>query len=327
MNSYRIFSIGLLFFVFSAIMYAQKTPVECHGQLKIEGAHLKNEHDEVLQLRGMSLFWSQWKPKFYSAKTVEILKNEWKCNVVRAALAVDYDGYLTHPERELKKIEKVIDAAIEEGLYVIVDWHDHHAEDHLEESKRFFEYISKKYGEYPNIIYEIYNEPLEVSWSEVLKPYHTEIINTIRKNDPDNVIVCGTPTWSQRVDEALRDPIQVENIAYTFHFYADSHRQELRDIVIEAMEGGLPVFVTEYGSADASGDGIVNEAQTKVWWKLLDKYQISYCNWSISDKDEACSVLKPKSSIEDLTKNSKLTHSGKFIKEKLLSAAQINCDE
>ena len=296
--------------------YAQ-TPVEENVQLRIEGPHLKNKDGEVLQLKGMSLFWSQWQPKFYSAKTVEILKNDWQCNVLRAAMAVDYEGYLTYPDRELKKVETVIDAAIAEGLYVIVDWHDHHAEDHLEESKKFFAHISKKYGDCPNIIYEIYNEPLEFSWSEVLKPYHTQIIKAIRKNDSNNIIVCGTPSWSQRIDEALKDPIPEENVAYTLHFYADTHRQELRDLAEKAIAGGLPIFVTEYGTTDASGDGIVNEEQTKIWWKLLDNYKISYCNWSVADKDEACSVLKPESSIEDLTKNRKLTTSGRLVKAKL----------
>ncbi|MBW2962731.1 glycoside hydrolase family 5 protein [Mesonia aestuariivivens] len=320
MKIFQVLSIGLLFFVFSSLANAQNTPVACNGQLKIEGAHLKNQHGKVLQLKGMSLFWSQWEPEFYVPETIKILKNDWKCNVVRAAMAVENKGYLENSEQELKKVEVVIDAAIKEGVYVIVDWHDHHAEDHLKEAKRFFTYIAKKYGDRPNIIYEIYNEPLEVSWDDVLKPYHQEIIKTIRAYDSHNVIICGTPSWSQRVDVASVNPIQQSNIAYTLHFYADTHRQPLRDIAIKAMNNDLPIFVTEYGTAAASCNGVVNKKQTKAWWQLLDEYKISYCNWAISDKDETCSVLNPGSSVVDLKNSKKLSVSGKFIRSKLKSS-------
>ena len=130
-KKYQVLITTVSFMLFSFLLNAQKSPVACNGQLKIEGAHLKNERAEIIQLRGMSLFWSQWEPEFYVEKTVSTLKNNWKCNVVRAALAVEYDGYLVYPQREQAKIETIIEAAIKHGIYVIVDWHDHHAEDHF----------------------------------------------------------------------------------------------------------------------------------------------------------------------------------------------------
>lgn len=293
------------------------TPVKKHGELKIAGKSLLNADDEPVQLKGMSLFWSQWMPQFYNAETVQSLYENWDISVIRAAMAIEHDGYLDNPQKEKQKVMEVIDAAIDLGIYVIIDWHDHHAEDHLEEAKVFFGEIAKKYGDYPNIIYETYNEPLEVSWSDVLKPYHEAVIAEIRKYDSNNIIVCGTPTWSQRVDKAAEDPIEGVNIAYTLHYYAGTHRQELRDITLKALNKNLPIFVTEYGTTPASGDGNVDAAESKLWWNFLDTHNISWCNWSITDKEEASAAVKPGTLPSELHKESILTESGELVKAEL----------
>ncbi|MBQ4796798.1 cellulase family glycosylhydrolase, partial [Pectobacterium versatile] len=108
-------------------------------------------------------------------------------------------------------------------MYVIIDWHSHSAENNRSEAIRFFQDMARKYGNKPNVIYEIYNEPLQVSWSNTIKPYAEAVISAIRAIDPDNLIIVGTPSWSQNVDEASRDPINGKNIAYTLHFYAGTH--------------------------------------------------------------------------------------------------------
>ncbi|MEM9685361.1 MAG: glycoside hydrolase family 5 protein [Bacteroidota bacterium] len=292
-------------------------PVSKHGQLAISGKHLTDQNGVPVQLKGMSLFWSQWMPQYFNKTTVKQLKEHWNCNVVRAPLAVERGGYLENPEREQAKVITVIEAAIQEGIYVIIDWHDHHAEDHVEESITFFSHIAEKYGSYPNIIYEIYNEPLNVSWSTVLKPYHQRVIAAIRTYDKNNVIVCGTPTWSQRVDEAALDPIKAKNIAYSLHFYAGTHKEELREKTISALDRNLPIIVTEYGTTDADGDGNVDTEETQRWWDFLDAHHISYCNWSVADKQESSSVLLPGTRSEEIHLDQKLTPSGKFVRAKL----------
>lgn len=295
------------------------TPVEKHGQLKIKGRSMLNAKDEPVQLKGMSLFWSQWEAEFYNHETVKSLYENWNISVVRAAMAIEHGGYLENPQEEKQKVMEVIDAAINLGIYVIIDWHDHHAENHLEEAKVFFGEIAQKYGDYPNIIYETYNEPLDVSWSEVLKPYHAEVIAEIRKYDTNNIIVCGTPTWSQRVDDAAADPLEGDNIAYTLHYYAGTHRQELRDITLRALNKNLPIFVTEFGTTPANGDGFVDETEAKLWWDFLDTNHISWCNWSITDKDEASAAVKPGTFPSELHKDSVLTESGKLVKSQLMN--------
>ena len=292
--------------------------VEENGQLQILDGVLVNKDNSPIQLRGMSFFWSQWIGKYYTSETVKWLKEDWQCTVVRAAMAIDEDsGYLTNPELEKQKVFTVIDAAIENGIYVIVDWHSHHAEDYVEEAKSFFAEVSEKYGDKPNIIYETYNEPLDVSWDSVLKPYHETIIAEIRANDPNNLIICGTRTWSQRVDEVINNRIDDPNLAYTLHYYAATHKQELRNLAQTALDNKVPIFVTEYGVSEASGDGSIDSVEAEAWWSFLDENNISWCNWSIADKEELSAALKPNASATGGWPLTMLTTSGTMIREEL----------
>lgn len=296
---------------------AVNSVVQEHGQLHIEGTKILDKNNEVVQLRGMSLFWSQWIGKYYNASAIKWLKEDWQCTVVRAAMAVDFDGYLTNPEAEKAKVMAVVDAAIEQGIYVIIDWHDHEAQNHVDEAKKFFGEMAQKYGDYPNVIYETFNEPLDVSWTEVLKPYHETVIAEIRKYDPDNIIVCGTRNWSQNVDEVIDNKINDPNVAYTLHYYAATHKQWLRDIASKALENEVPLFVTEFGTTQASGDEEIDEAESKIWWQYLDDHKISWCNWSIADKEELAAALKPGAAAEGGWPDSEITTSGKLVREEL----------
>lgn len=293
-----------------------QTPVERHGQLRVENGRVVDQHGAPVTLRGMSLFWSQWMPQFYNAGAVQWLADDWQATVVRAAVAVPEGGYLEHPERETAKAEAVIEAAIEAGIYVIVDWHAHQPEP--EAASRFFAYIARKYGDHPNVIYETYNEPLpEHDWPGVVKPYHLAVIPHIRAHDPDNLIVAGTPSWSQDVEVAAADPLPFSNIAYTLHFYAGSHRQPLRDKALAAMDLGAALFVTEWGSTEASGDGPVDEAETRLWWDFMEEHGISHANWSVADKVETSAALRPGASGTGGWTEDQITPSGRFVRDRL----------
>ena len=296
------------------------TPVELHGQLAIRNATVVNEAGESVQLKGMSLFWSQWQPQYYNRETVENLVKGWEIQIIRAAMAIDHEGYLENPEREKEKVKTIIEAAIDLGIYVIIDWHDHHAEDHLTEAKQFFSEIAREFGNHPNLIYETYNEPLDVSWSQVLKPYHEEVVAAIRQYDPNNIIVLGTPTWSQRVDLAADNPLTGENLAYTLHFYAGTHRQELRDLAKTAIDKGLPIFVTEFGTTDANGDGPVYEKETGEWMEFMQFHNLSWANWSLADKDESSAALLPGTAPSEIITEKNISTSGKLVRSFLKTA-------
>lgn len=295
-----------------------ETVVSLHGQLRIDGNRIVDQNNETIQLRGMSLFWSQWMGQYYTPEVVSWLKEDWQVTIVRAAMGIeDYDGYLSNPEIEKQKVFTIIDAAIEQGIYVIVDWHSHHAEDYEEEAKAFFTEIAQKYGNEPNIIYELYNEPLDVSWATVLKPYHEAVLAEIRKHDPDNIVVCGTRNWSQEVDEVIGNEIEDDNVAYTLHYYAATHKQELREKAQRALDNNIAIFVTEYGTTDYSGDGFIDVEETDIWWEFLDNNNISWCNWSVADKEENSAVLKPNAATTGQWPDSDITTSGLMVREEL----------
>ncbi|AHM63566.1 cellulase [Flammeovirgaceae bacterium 311] len=291
--------------------------VEKHGQLQVRGNRIVDKDGNPVQLRGMSFFWSQWIGKYYNHETVKWLRDDWGCTVVRAAMAVDNGGYATNPDAEKAKVIAVVDAAIDLGIYVLIDFHVHEAHHYQAEALKFFEEMAQRYKDYPNVIYEPWNEPTDQSWATVIKPYHESVIEVIRKHDPDNIIVCGNRTWSQRVDEAAANPIDRPNIAYTLHYYANTHKQWLRDAAKRALDLGAALFVTEYGTTDASGDGFVNEAESKLWWAFLDQHKISHLNWSVADKLESSAALKPGASATGGWPLTELTQSGKLVRSEI----------
>ncbi len=137
----------------------------------------------------------------------------------------------------------------------------------------------------------------------------------IRAIDPSNLIVVGTPSWSQDVDVAAADPLKGENIAYTLHFYAGTHKQDLRDKAVTAMNRGIALFVTEWGTCNADGAGPVDVPSVNEWMKFLHDWQLSCCNWDVCDKPETASILVPHASHNGGWQEKDLTISGRFVRD------------
>jgi len=293
------------------------TIVQQYGQLRVEGTKIVNKNGNPISLRGMSFFWSQWMGRFYNYNCVKWLRDNFHCTVLRAAMGIESGGYLQYPEAEMTEIKTVIQACIDLGIYVIVDWHDDEAQIHLTQSIDFFQKISALYGNYPNIIYEIYNEPQLVSWTNVVMPYAKAVIDSIRTIDPHNIIVVGTPTWSQDVDTASRNPLQYSNIAYTLHFYAATHKQPLRSKATIAINNGIALFVTEWGTCESTGDGFLDYTEVENWVSFMESNKLSWCNWSIADKLETSAALKPNVDSNGEWPDSSLTLSGTLVRGKI----------
>ena len=303
----KIFFTCLLFISIAGCSLAQ--PVTKHGQLHVSGTQLLDAHDSAVVLNGVSFGWSCFHPRFYNAGAVKWLAKDWNCSVVRAALGVEPDsGYLKDPVRSTKLVTTVVDAAIKQGIYVIIDWHSHNIQ--LAEAKAFFKKMAEQYHQYPNVIYELYNEPDYETWPEV-KAYATEIIKTIRAIDPNNIILVGSPHWDQDINLPANDPIiGYKNLMYTVHFYAATHGPELRARTDSAIAKGLPIFISESAGMEATGDGSINYKAWQTYIDWMQERKLSWITWSVSDKDETCSMLEKTAASSGKWKDKDLKTSG-----------------
>ncbi|MBD5133139.1 MAG: cellulase family glycosylhydrolase [Clostridiales bacterium] len=290
--------------------------VSQNGWLQVVGTQLCGETGEPVVLRGMSSHGLQWYGQFASAGAVSSLA-DCGANLFRAAMYTGEGGYLSQPEAMRAKLVAAVDAAIENDLYVIIDWHilsDGDPMAHVEEAEAFFSEMAQRYRDTPNVLYEICNEPNgNVSWGGSVKPYAQRVIGAIRARSPRAVILVGSPTWSQDIHLAAADPLEGENLMYTLHFYAGTHGAQLRQRIDDALAKGLPVFVSEWGTSRADGSGGVFLEESKAWLDFLDARGISWCNWSLCDKGETSAALRPGTSPEGPWGQEQLTESGKFV--------------
>ena len=301
------------------------------GRLHVKGTKLVDKKGHEVQLRGVSTHGLSWYPQYVNDKCFAQLHDKWGANVVRLAMYTEeYNGYCSGDAKnrsDLKKlIKKGVKLAKKHKMYVIVDWHilsDGNPNSHKKEAKAFFREMSREFKGYNNVIYEICNEPNNgTSWKEI-KSYAKSVISTIRKNDKKAVIVVGTPTWSQDVDQAAADPIKGDNIMYALHFYAATHKADLRNKMTAAINKGLPVFVTEYGICDASGNGAIDKKEADRWVQTMEEYGVSYIAWNLSNKQESSSIIKSSCPKVSGFKRSELSDEGKWLYDLLRKKAGL----
>ncbi len=286
------------------------TPVQAYGQLKVVGTQLQDHSGRPVQLKGVSSHWLNYESMTFpeSKAAIQYARDNWKLSVIRAAMGVDVaGGYLgtgtgTNAAQAtmLSKVNTIVQNAIDLGIYVIVDWHTSDAvtatTTQATQASDFFTSLATQYGGMPNIIYEPYNEPNKVTWAQI-KPYHQAVVAAIRAVDPDNLIILGTPTYSQDVDLAAADPVAGTNLLYTLHFYACTHKQALRDKATKAISLGLPLFVTEFGATPAdggvvkSGDNDVCEGETSTWFSWMAQNNISGASWKLDQCTDSSCIL------------------------------------
>ena len=277
----------------------EDTPYGKHGALHVDGLQVKDKYDQPFTLRGASTHGMHWGDgeTFLNKTAFQNLRDEWGVNMVRLVSYVTQGGYTDGAKDKLDKhIREGVSDLTDLGMYAIIDWHVHaeNPNDKKSEAIQFFDTYSKMYKDQSNIIYEICNEPTGTPWNQ-LRPYAVDVVNTIRANDPDAIIVVGTNTWSQDVDEVATNggKINDRNVMYTIHFYSGSHGESLREKVRTALKAGTPVFCTEFGVCDASGNGGFNLEEADRWIDFFEENGISYCCWSLSKKNESASMLSP----------------------------------
>lgn len=296
------------------------TPVSLHGKLKVNGTKIVDKNEDIFQLKGISTHGIAWFPQYVNRDTFEYMRDEWGINVIRLAMYSNpNDGYT---RENWNLVKNGINYATDLGLYVIIDWHilnDNNPNTYKSEAIEFFKEMATTYKNNENVLYEICNEPNgDVTWERDIKPYSEEVISEIRKIDNDAIIICGTPTWSQDVDIVSQNPItDYENIMYTLHFYAATHKEDLRNKLTTALNNGLPIFVSEFGICDASGNGAIDKTEANRWISTLNENDISWVCWNLSNKNESSAILSSSTNkLKDWTEE-ELSQSGKWLKEAL----------
>lgn len=305
-----------------------KESIQYTGWLKTVGAELQNEKGEPIQLRGISSHGIQWFPNIVTYDSLKQLKDTWKINIFRIAMYTDSNanGYIAHPDKSKEDVAKIVEYAKQLDMYVIIDWHilsDNNPQIYQSQAKEFFSEMAEKYSDTPNVIYEICNEPNgnNVKWNENVKPYAEEIVSTIKQKSPRSLVIVGTPDWCKDLKSVADNPLNYDNVVYSCHFYAGSHGDELKKQIIYCMEKNIPVFVSECGITDASGNGKIYPEEYKAWIEFLSKRNISWLYWSFCNKDESSSILATNYVPENtgLNINDYLTESGKIIKKIMLN--------
>ncbi|MDL2292090.1 glycoside hydrolase family 5 protein [Acholeplasma sp. OttesenSCG-928-E16] len=276
-----------------------------YGKLTVNQNQLLDYNNRPVQLFGLSTHGFNFFPRFINYETFANAQAEFGINIIRLAMYTsESGGYCqnngANQEKLLKMMKDAVQYATDLDLYAIVDWHQVGAEEvadknplsYVTYAKEFFDEISKTYKDNDNILYEICNEPNgTTTWADI-KSYANQVIPVIRANDPDAIIIVGTPRWSADLYSPMNDPLKYDNLMYTFHFYADSHKDYHRTMVKEAYDAKLPIFVTEHALMGSDGYGQMNLTSGTAWYSLLDECKISYVAWNISTGPSDSSIFK-----------------------------------
>ena len=298
--------------------------MDLNGPLRVDGTRIVNQNGNTVQLKGASSMWLHWEEDGYAESLAALtwMRDNWNLSVIRAAMGIEPSGaYLTDPERAREQVTAIVENAIAAGVYVIIDWHDHNAHEHQSQAQAFFADMAQAYGHTPNVIYEPYNEPLQEDWGSVVKPYHEALVDTIREADPDNLIILGTPNWSQYVDEAAANPVTGSNLLYTLHFYACSHDAWLRELGDAALNLGAPLFVTEWGATDADGglDGLLCLEEAQLWHDWLNQHDVSWTAWKLDGcEDSSCYFTPEGAPLEGGWTDDHLHGHAPFVRDRML---------
>ncbi|WP_051604873.1 glycoside hydrolase family 5 protein [Lachnobacterium bovis] len=291
------------------------------GRLHVQGTKLVDSTGKVVQLKGISTHGIAWFPDYINPDALKTLKEDWNANVFRIAMYTnEYGGYCNGGDKEkLKKlVEDGVKYVTDNGMYVIIDWHilsDSNPNTNKGEAIKFFDEMSKKYKDNENVLYEICNEPQNSDWNSVIKPYASDVVKTIRANDQNAVILVGTNTWSQDVDQVIGNQLEDKNVMYVLHFYAGTHHDNIRNKLTKAISSGVPVFVSECSITDASGNGAIDYDSANKWLSLLNENDISFIAWSLSNKDESSALIKPSCSKKSGWSDDDLSETGKWFKK------------
>jgi len=297
-----------------------KNGVRHHGALRVEAARLVNHAGEAVQLRGMSSHGLQWYPEYTNCSALVTTK-EYGANLFRAAMYADSNlgGYSQDEENAAHNkmiLYHTIRNALAADMYVVADWHlleDENPLSLIDKAIPFFDELSQFYADEPGVIYEICNEPNGSATWEDIKVYANMVIPVIRKNAPDAIIIVGTPEYSGALQDAVADPLSYHNIMYSYHYYSGLSGDSFYTMLDMAKEHGLPVFISEWGICTDPSSGEMDYENAKAFIEYMEQNQLSWANWSLTNKAEDYSAIRPEVTKTSGWTEEDLTEGGRLI--------------
>jgi endoglucanase len=267
--------------------------------LQVDGNRILGPAGNTVTLRGVSVLAPEHNAECHGCGSRPIptvigqtanAADGWYSRVVRIPITTKY---AKDPAVSFAKyIQPNVEAAIANNLYVIIDLHfvaDYGGSRGITQAyvKSFWDYVAPKYANHPNVIFELFNEPINPDDWQTWKAFIQPVVSSIRGQGIDNLILMGGPQWSTRVNEAAADPIEGGNIAYVYHIYPNQGPASAAnlDARFGAAAQKIPVIITEFGwGPRGKYSGGVAIGTTSEWGAPFRDYMdarphISWVGW------------------------------------------------
>jgi hypothetical protein len=275
-------------------------------RLHVDGLWLKDPRGNKVQLRGFAIEEPRaiidWHKGGGLANVVDkISPPKFFCNVVRVPVHPDTYWQFDPDTYVNKYLRPTVDALTKKNVYVIIDWHpikdyvitQYNNVDWSSKTAEFWHKVAPIFADYPNVIYEIFNEPIGPggydgwdTWRSVAQPW----VDIIRGHAPESIIIVNSPGWSNETQYAPDRPFRGTNLIYAVHMYP-YYRQEDRwfDERLGEPAKRLPIFLTEWGFQNSSWVGQEVKDPSGTWPTRFKAYlearqHINWVAWSFSSE-------------------------------------------
>lgn len=298
-----------LLFVFMLFCFTAHAQVPW---LYVDGNRIKDSSGNNITLRGVSILAPEHNNECTTCSTKPISEmlewqadagRGWQSRVVRLQVTC---AKVSDPAQSFADIiDPYVQQAIAKGLYIIVDLHfvSNYGPGGIPQVfvTNFWKYVAPRYANIPNVLFEVYNEPINPDVWTTWKSYIQPVIDTIRAVAPRNIILVGGPQWSTRVNSAAANPMVGGNLVYVYHIYPNQGAATTTNLNSKFGTAAqtIPVMVTEFGWNDNSNysDGVTHgtttawgtpfrtymDAHPEIGWTgyIFDNYwKPQYFDWS-----------------------------------------------
>ena len=315
----------------AVLFWSVYSPAGFNGALKVQNGRVVNRFVQPYVLQGVSTTSLQKTSQYLDKYGFRELKKDWDVNCIRLVVKTfGYDGYCVNDEKFRAEIDSRIDwgvrCATECGLYVIIDWHvlnDRNPNRFRSDAVDFFARMAEKYKDHDNVIFELCNEPNgdNTTWAEV-REYADIVTDVIREKGNDALVIVGTPEWCRRITDPVEEPVFDLNTAYSLHFYAASHGEELRKTTEDALKAGLPVIVSEFGISEYDGNGRLAKDEGEKWLELLDRYDVGRICYCLKSGTDLIDMFKDNCKKTNSWESGDLSEYGAWIREQYTKTSE-----